>query len=78
MPYPTDDQRDRPWVIRTYAGHSSAATSNELSNVYEDLASQLSSQLQISNSAQLFVFLAIALAMAAAVLLLVLTMSKRS
>ncbi len=57
---------------------STAATSGELSNVYEDLASQLSSQLQISNSAQLFVFLAIALAMAAAVLLLVLTMSKRS
>ncbi len=57
---------------------STAATSNELSGVYEDLASQLSSQLQISNSAQLFVFLAIALAMAAAVLLLVMTMSKRS
>ena len=57
---------------------STAATSGELSGVYEDLASQLSSQLQISNSAQLFVFLAIALAMAAAVLLLVLTMSKRS
>ena len=31
VPYPTDDERDRPWVIRTYAGHSSAATkSNEL------------------------------------------------
>ena len=30
MPYPTDGERDRPWVIRTYAGHSSAATSNEL------------------------------------------------
>jgi ethylmalonyl-CoA mutase len=30
MPYPTDRERDRPWVIRTYAGHSSAATSNEL------------------------------------------------
>lgn len=57
---------------------STAASSGELSGVYEDLASQLSSQLQISNSAQLFVFLAIALAMAAAVLLLVLTMSKRS
>ena len=30
MPYPTDGDRDRPWVIRTYAGHSSAATSNAL------------------------------------------------
>jgi ethylmalonyl-CoA mutase len=30
MPYPTDDQRDRPWVMRTYAGHSSAAASNRL------------------------------------------------
>ena len=30
MPYPTDRERDRPWVMRTYAGHSSAATSNAL------------------------------------------------
>lgn len=30
MPYPTDDSRDRPWVMRTYAGHSSATASNEL------------------------------------------------
>ncbi|MDL5157072.1 protein meaA [Actinomycetospora termitidis] len=30
MPYPTDDSRDRPWVMRTYAGHSSAKASNEL------------------------------------------------
>jgi (2R)-ethylmalonyl-CoA mutase len=30
VPFPTDDERDRPWVIRTYAGHSSAATSNAL------------------------------------------------
>ncbi|WP_433289274.1 protein meaA [Pseudonocardia sp. CA-142604] len=30
MPYPTDRERDRPWVIRTYAGHSSAERSNEL------------------------------------------------
>ena len=30
MPYPTDRDRDRPWVMRTYAGHSSAAASNEL------------------------------------------------
>ncbi|SFA91526.1 (R)-ethylmalonyl-CoA mutase [Amycolatopsis marina] len=30
MPYPSDRERDRPWVMRTYAGHSSAAASNEL------------------------------------------------
>ena len=30
MPYPTDRERDRPWVMRTYAGHSSATASNEL------------------------------------------------
>ena len=30
MPYPSDSSRDRPWVMRTYAGHSSAAESNAL------------------------------------------------
>ncbi|HEY3752832.1 MAG TPA: protein meaA [Pseudonocardiaceae bacterium] len=30
MPYPTDSDRDRPWVMRTYAGHSSATASNAL------------------------------------------------
>ncbi|MGH3699578.1 MAG: protein meaA [Pseudonocardiaceae bacterium] len=30
MPYPSDRERDRPWVMRTYAGHSSASTSNVL------------------------------------------------
>jgi (2R)-ethylmalonyl-CoA mutase len=30
VPYPTDRERDRPWVMRTYAGHSSAQKSNEL------------------------------------------------
>ncbi|MGB8994872.1 MAG: methylmalonyl-CoA mutase family protein, partial [Pseudonocardiaceae bacterium] len=30
MPYPSDRKRDRPWVMRTYAGHSSASTSNAL------------------------------------------------
>jgi ethylmalonyl-CoA mutase len=30
VPYPTDRERDRPWVIRTYAGHSSARMSNAL------------------------------------------------
>ncbi|MDT4940739.1 MAG: ethylmalonyl-CoA mutase, partial [Pseudonocardiales bacterium] len=30
MPFPTDDSRDKPWLMRTYAGHSSAAESNAL------------------------------------------------
>jgi ethylmalonyl-CoA mutase len=30
VPFPTDRERDRPWVIRTYAGHSSARASNAL------------------------------------------------
>src|SRR5207253_5216139 len=30
VPYPSDQSRDRPWVMRTYAGHSSAAESNAL------------------------------------------------
>ncbi|MGK5114373.1 MULTISPECIES: methylmalonyl-CoA mutase family protein [unclassified Geodermatophilus] len=31
MPFPTSpDERDRPWVMRTYAGHSSPAESNAL------------------------------------------------
>jgi (2R)-ethylmalonyl-CoA mutase len=31
MPYPSmPDERDRPWVMRTYAGHSSPAESNAL------------------------------------------------
>ncbi|HEU0087414.1 MAG TPA: protein meaA [Pseudonocardiaceae bacterium] len=30
MPYPSDRARDRPWVMRTYAGHTSASMSNAL------------------------------------------------
>jgi (2R)-ethylmalonyl-CoA mutase len=30
MPYPDDRERDRPWIMRTYAGHSSPAESNAL------------------------------------------------
>ncbi len=30
MPYPSDPDRDPPWLMRTYAGHSSAADSNAL------------------------------------------------
>src|ERR687885_262550 len=30
MPFPSSEDRDRPWVMRTYAGHSSPAESNAL------------------------------------------------
>jgi ethylmalonyl-CoA mutase len=30
MPFPTDENRDKPWLMRTYAGHSSAVESNAL------------------------------------------------
>jgi (2R)-ethylmalonyl-CoA mutase len=30
VPFPTDNERDRPWLMRTYAGHSSATESNAL------------------------------------------------
>jgi ethylmalonyl-CoA mutase len=30
VPFPSDDQRDRPWLMRTYAGHSSPVESNAL------------------------------------------------
>ncbi len=30
MPFPVDDSRDRPWLMRTYAGHSSPGESNAL------------------------------------------------
>jgi ethylmalonyl-CoA mutase len=30
MPFPTDENRDKPWMMRTYAGHSSAVESNAL------------------------------------------------
>src|SRR5262245_28883323 len=60
----------------TGAVSASAQTASELSNVYEELGSQLSSQLKISSSAQLFVFLAIALAIAAALILLISTQRR--
>jgi Ca-activated chloride channel homolog len=60
----------------TGASVATAGTAGELSSVYDQLGAQLSSQLQISSSAQLFVFLAIALAIAAALVLLFLTLRK--
>jgi Ca-activated chloride channel family protein len=60
----------------TGAQVATAQTAGELSSIYDTLGAQLSSQLKISSSAQLFVFLAIALAMAAALVLLYLTLRK--
>jgi Ca-activated chloride channel homolog len=62
----------------TGATAATAETAGQLSSVYDSLGAQLSSQLKISSSAQLFVFLAIALAIAAALLLLFLTTRKSS
>jgi Ca-activated chloride channel homolog len=61
----------------TGATVSTASSADQLSSVYETLGSQLSSQLQISSSAQLFVFIAIALAMAAALITIVLALRKQ-
>src|SRR6201746_91830 len=30
MPFPTDNEHDKPWLMRTYAGHSSPVESNAL------------------------------------------------
>jgi Ca-activated chloride channel family protein len=60
----------------TGAVSATAQTSSELSNVYEELGSKLSSQLKVSSSAQLFLFIAIALAVAAALILLITTQRR--
>jgi Ca-activated chloride channel homolog len=56
---------------------STAGTSEEVSSVYESLGSQLSSQLEVSSSAQLFLFIAIALGIAAALITIVLALRTR-
>jgi Ca-activated chloride channel family protein len=61
---------------KTGAQVATAQSAGELSSVYDQLGSQLSSQLAISSSAQMFVFLAIALAIAAALVLLFLTQRR--
>jgi hypothetical protein len=62
---------------KTGAQVATAQSAGELSSVYDQLGSQLSSQLAISSSAQMFVFLAIALAIAAALVLLFLTQRRQ-
>ena len=61
----------------TGATMSTAGSAGELSNVYESLGAQLSSQLKVSSSAQLFLFVAIALGIGAAVVTIVLSTRKQ-
>jgi Ca-activated chloride channel family protein len=56
---------------------STAGTSQEVSSIYESLGSQLSSQLEVSSSAQLFLVIAIALGIAAALITIVLALRTR-
>ena len=60
----------------TGATSETAATAADLNSVYENLGTQLSTQLKISNSAQLFVIIAVVLAMGAAVVVLILAQRR--
>jgi Ca-activated chloride channel family protein len=60
----------------TGASTETAETAAGLSAIYEDLGTQLSTQLQISSSAQLFVIIAVVLAMGAAVVVLFLSQRR--
>jgi Ca-activated chloride channel family protein len=74
---PPDSQLLTQIATTTGGTVSTASSADQLSTVYESLGSQLSSQLSISSSAQLFVFIAIALAMAAALITIVLALRKQ-
>jgi len=60
----------------TGAKVSTAGSAGALTTIYQDLGAQLSTQLQISSSAQLFVIIAVVLAMAAAVIVIVLSQRR--
>jgi Ca-activated chloride channel family protein len=60
----------------TGATTSTAGSSEALTTIYQDLGSELSTQLQISSSAQLFVIIAVLLAMAAAVVVIILSQRR--
>ena len=62
----------------TGATTSTAGSAEALTTIYQDLGSELSTQLQISSSAQLFVIIAVLLAMAAAVVVIVLSQRRPS
>jgi Ca-activated chloride channel family protein len=61
----------------TDASSETAQTSAGLSSIYQGLGTQLSTQLQISSSAQLFVIIAVVLAMGAAVAVLILSQRRQ-
>lgn len=54
-----------------------AGTAGELSALYESLGSQLSTQLQIGSSAQVFVILAVAFGIGAALVVVIITLRQR-
>jgi Ca-activated chloride channel family protein len=60
----------------TGATTSTAGSAEALTTIYEDLGTELSTQLQISSSAQLFVIIAVLLAMAAAVVVIILSQRR--
>ena len=60
----------------TGATSETAETATGLNSVYESLGTQLSTQLKISSSAQLFVIIAVVLAMGAAVVVLILNQRR--
>jgi Ca-activated chloride channel family protein len=60
----------------TGATSENAETASDLSSIYQALGTQLSTQLQISSSAQLFVIIAVVLAMGAAVVVLILAQRR--
>ena len=60
----------------TGATSSTAGSAEALTTIYQDLGSELSTQLQISSSAQLFVIIAVLLAMAAAVVVIILSQRR--
>jgi Ca-activated chloride channel family protein len=60
----------------TGATTSTAGSAEALTTIYQDLGSELSTQLQISSSAQLFVIIAVLLAMAAAVVVIILSQRR--
>ena len=60
----------------TGATTSTAASAEALTSIYQALGTELSTQLQISSSAQLFVIIAVLLAMAAAVVVIILSQRR--
>jgi Ca-activated chloride channel family protein len=71
-----DDELLSQIAQTTGATTVTAASAEELNAIYQNLGTQLSTQLKISSSAQLFVIIAVALAMGAAVIVLILNQRR--